>query len=311
MSTIYKLKFEAPSNYPFNKCVDPNKEEFLVKSQGSVNSNITPSINNRPSTQKLGRKPKDPYETQKQNILTDMKDYIDQKGGLISLKGVPVILEIMKRESMAETRIIPLQILNLTDNAEVIKEFMSQQGIFILTEWVSSYKDLIETQNNLETKDYDLLNHILNLSNKMPIKTKDLKSTKFGKQINKLGKCIKDPKIKGKCESIVDRWRKMISDQKEKSQKSSNYENKKGKEENLKATNDNKSPNSYQPTKYSQPNHFSSSTSQDNHQLLTKKRDNKSDFEELDKNNKKYNSKLILRLISFVFNITSKLLFVS
>ena len=242
-----------------------------------------------------------------------MKNYIDSKGGLVEIKGVTILIEIMKRESIPECRIIPVQILNLTDNIEAIKEFMNQQGVFLLTEWVSAYKENIELHNIvLEQKDFDLLDQILNFSNKMPIKSKDLKSTKFGKQINKLGKCIKDSKIKGKCEAIVERWKKMISDQKEKNLKSHSgneiksptnneadqkvsFEKEKSHNQSQNQQNSNYSSGT---SRYNQTN-LGNSGHQDN-QYINKKREKRDFDQEFEKNNKKYNNKLNFSLMFLI-----------
>ncbi len=331
-TNIFQLKFENLSKKDSNHKIGKDREnlktttgnvsncpEQVGSSSNSTNSGL--SVTNRATTQKSGRKPKDPHEQPKQKILLDMKSFVDQKGGLVDLKGIPVILEIIKRETLPETRIIPIQILNLTENLEIIKEFMFQQGVFPLTEWVSIYKDQIENQaGNLEQKDYDLLDQILNLSNKMPIKPKDLKNTKFGKQINKLGKCVSDPKIKGKCEAIVDRWKKMISDQKEKSLKAteSKEENQKGKTENIDQDKDqgyfqssqgfnfinNQNLQNNNPNNMNNMNNTFSNSSYHDNQFINKKRE-KRDFEqEFDKNNKKYNTNFKFPIISFLIKLS-------
>lgn len=342
-------KRDDRENIEYNEVNENNedKDETMdVDKGGDIQhdtSNTSNDMSNTNKTHKTGRKPKDPYEQQKQSILLEMKNYIDTKGGLVEIKGITALVEIMKRESLAETRIIPIQILNLTENIEIIKEFMNQQGIFLLTDWVSVYKDQIENhtnQINLEQKDYDLLDQILNLSNKMPIKSKDLKNTKFGKQINKLGKCVKDSKIKGKCEAIVERWKKMISDQKEKSLKSNSDEktkpnkeessghshthghNKESLDKNIDSSprNSNSHSSYNQNTQHNQHNnqhssqhnqniHYSNSShSTHDYQFINKKREKRDFDQEFDKNNKKYNIKIKLSLISFVYN--NMLLFV-
>jgi hypothetical protein len=40
----------------------------------------------------------------------------------------------------------------------------------------------------------------------------DLKNSRIGKKVNKLGKCISDKTIKTKCEYLVEKWKRMIED---------------------------------------------------------------------------------------------------
>jgi hypothetical protein len=172
----------------------------------------------------------------------------------------------------------------------------------------------------VEPKDIDLLDQILNLANKLPVKFKELKETKFGKHINKLGKCVKDSKIKGKCESIVLRWKKMINDHVEKSDKKPNFDqpinSDKEKDEGVKSgnnnfqqqsqafaqihTKDNLNNSNQKIINNTHTNYQKYENQSQNQNFMNQKRDKKEFDREYDKNNKKYNSKFKLALLSFV-----------
>ena len=102
----------------------------------------------------------------------------------------------------------------------MVERFMHLQGTNVLSEWTNEYKEKIEKSEKYEKIEkfplvLEILNLILNISNRLPINVADLKNSKIGKKINKLGKCITDKTIKIKCETMVNRWKKMISDMKE------------------------------------------------------------------------------------------------
>jgi len=205
-------RFDKSSDKASDKASD-NLNRSSDKASDSLNK-TTESLLSKAKTKYALKK--DAYEQHKQKIYQTLKEFLNETGGLNENKGIATLVDIMKKEDKSEIRIIPIQILNATQPNELLKEFITQSGITILGDWVSEYKEQIEKNTSVEQKIIDLLDQILNLSNRLPIRVKDLKTTKYGKQINKLGKCVNNTKIKGKCESIVERWKKMISDQKDK-----------------------------------------------------------------------------------------------
>jgi hypothetical protein len=86
------------------------------------------------------------------------------------------------------------------------------QGASILADWISEYRDNIEAEEKVDQRVYEILTNIFDFAERLPISMNDLKNSRLGKKVNKLGKCISDKTIKLKCEYVVEKWKRMIDD---------------------------------------------------------------------------------------------------
>ena len=154
-------------------------------------------------------------------IISDLDEYLsNDPKGIIEVKGMNTLVSLMKKETKLENKQYLLTILSNTTYVPAIDRFMHLQGTNFLSEWINEIKEKIEKSDKFEKNEkyplaLDILHLILNISNKLPITVSDLKISKIGKKINKLGKCITDKQIKLRCETMVIRWKKLISDLKE------------------------------------------------------------------------------------------------
>ncbi len=141
-------------------------------------------------------------------------------------KQVAGIISSIKKENNIESRLeLSVALINIT-NPNCLTRFLQLNGTTHLGYWIDDYRDQIEFRENVDPKVFDILSNILNFCDKLPISVSDLKFSKIGKKINKLGKCIDyEKKIKSKCEELVSRWKKMIENIKDK-KKSTDEKNK-------------------------------------------------------------------------------------
>jgi hypothetical protein len=122
------------------------------------------------------------------------------------------IITQMKRDSKIENRLSMSYSLSKTNDEQSISRFNQMQGASLLADWISEYKDKIESDDKVDPRIYDILTNILDFAERLPISINDLKNSKIGKKVNKLGKCISDKTIKLKCEYLVEKWKRMIDD---------------------------------------------------------------------------------------------------
>ncbi len=170
----------------------------LNDSKNSLNSNEIP-IQGKEKTIKL---------------LNELKSILNLKGNLFEKKTVPILLDIMAKENLAEIIKIPIEILQ-HGSVEVLNEFKAQKGLLLIAKWLDAFKDKIEMNLKLDQKELGLIDQLLNLCYIIPIISKDLKSSKLGKIINKLSKNDFNNMVKAKCRTLVEKWKNDIHEQHE------------------------------------------------------------------------------------------------
>jgi len=208
-------------------------------------------------------------------LISEIEEYISHDlKGIIEAKGMNCLISMMKKETKLENKNFLLTILNNTSYHPAIERFMQLQGTNLLSDWISEIKEKIEKKEKYEksekfTLTLDILNLMLNICNKLPISVSDLKNSQIGKNINKLGKCITDKQIKQKCETMVNKWKKLISDTKEEKK---SFKSKDGKineeksETSLSSSNNyNNSSNNYPRNSYSSSNSTKNTTSRNDY----------------------------------------------
>jgi len=132
-------------------------------------------------------------------------------------KQVAGIISSIKKENKIEIRLELSMALNEITNPNCLLRFLQLNGTTHLGYWIDDYKDEIECKESVDPRVYEILSNILNFCDKLPISVHDLKISKIGKKINKLGKSISSERpIKYKCQELVDRWKKMIENLKDK-----------------------------------------------------------------------------------------------
>lgn len=131
-------------------------------------------------------------------------------------KQIASLVSQLKKETKPEQRLNISTALNKIEGNYCLNRFIQLNGNQILGHWIEDYKEEIESNDKVDSKVYEILTNILNFLDILPITVQDLKISKIGKKVNKLGKCVSDRVIKTKCEELVSRWKKMIEDIKEK-----------------------------------------------------------------------------------------------
>jgi hypothetical protein len=133
-------------------------------------------------------------------------------GPINDAKTMSNLVAQMKRETKIENRLSISYSLSKTNDELSISRFNQMQGVLLLADWISEYKDKLENEDRVDPKIYEILTNILDFSERLPLSINDLKNSKIGKKVNKLGKCISDKTIKSKCEYLVEKWKRMIED---------------------------------------------------------------------------------------------------
>lgn len=125
-------------------------------------------------------------------------------------KSLQLLLNQMKKETQLEKQLSISNLLLRIQSKFLLEKFLIFNGNSILGNWIEDAKEEIENYDKVDLKIYDLLTNLLNFCDKLPINESELKSSKIGKKINKLGKSVSDRLIKIKCEEIVSKWKKLI-----------------------------------------------------------------------------------------------------
>ena len=131
-------------------------------------------------------------------------------------KQIPNLISTMKKETKIEPRILISNLLNKIDSKFILDRFVQLNGNSVLGYWIEDCKEDIESGDRVDNRIYTLLTNLLKFCDNLPITVGELKTSKIGKKINKLGKCVSDRVIKMKCEELVSRWKKLIENIKDK-----------------------------------------------------------------------------------------------
>jgi hypothetical protein len=215
---------------------------------------------------------------------------------LENAKDIQNIISQMKKENKIENRLKISIALKKLDSSYLLDKFVQLNGNQVLGYWFEDYKDELEANGKIEEKVKEILTNLLSFCNNLPISVHELKSSKIGKKINKLGKCVEDKIIKNKCEELVSRWKKLIEKIKDKKHNKESKEYKSSRETKEKES-------------YSHHKNPSSSRSRSNSQEMLRKTKRESrDYSppsitpllEEEKNNKKYITIPYLYLYSII-----------
>lgn len=131
-------------------------------------------------------------------------------------KQITNLISSLKKANKMDARLHYSQTLKSIESTASLNRFVQLNGYQILGSWIDSYKEEIESNSSVNPRVYDIITNLLNFCEKLPITVHDLKISKIGKKVNKLGKCVSDRIIKTKCEILVSRWKKLIENIKDK-----------------------------------------------------------------------------------------------
>lgn len=143
--------------------------------------------------------------TELENQLQNM---IGSNGGLLETRWVGKFVELMKETANTEGRDYLLKVLFNTPQTEkaALSRFIQLGGVEILGTWISEHRDSVEQE------DIQIVHSCLSCLNKITISTELLDRTQIGKIVNKLAK-HSDASIQAKANTIVSKWKKMVSEQ--------------------------------------------------------------------------------------------------
>ena len=171
---------------------------------------------------------------------------IDEITNIQSLHSL--INSMEKANTMSQRLQITKSLLTITEKS-ILDQLIPLKVIHTLSKWIHEYKEEKLKGMEIPPDEIKIIIDIVNLCQKVDFKKNDLKNTKIGKNINKLGKALKnDNEAKKYCENIVSKWRKMIDGDDERNEGENEFTRKKTKRENY-DSNKNLSNNNF-PNKY-------------------------------------------------------------
>ena len=171
---------------------------------------------------------------------------IDEITNIQSLHSL--INSMEKANTMSQRLQITKSLLTITEKS-ILDQLIPLKVIHTLSKWIHEYKEEKLKGMEIPPDEIKIIINIVNLCQKVDFKKNDLKNTKIGKNINKLGKALKnDNEAKKYCENIVSKWRKMIDGDDERNEGENEFTRKKTKRENY-DSNKNLSNNNF-PNKY-------------------------------------------------------------
>lgn len=135
---------------------------------------------------------------------------IDQISNLQSLRSL--ISSMENADTMSQRLHITESLLTITDK-NILDQLIPLKVIHSLSKWIHEYKEEKIRGMEIPPDEIKIIIDIVNLCQRVELKKNDLKSTKIGKNINKLGKALNNNnQAKKYCEDIVSKWRKMIDE---------------------------------------------------------------------------------------------------
>ena len=171
---------------------------------------------------------------------------IDERTKIQSLHSL--INSMEKANTMSQRLQITKSLLTITEKS-ILDQLIPLKVIHTLSKWIHEYKEEKLKGMEIPPDEIKIIIDIVNLCQRVDFKKNDLKNTKIGKNINKLGKALKnDNEAKKYCENIVSKWRKMIDGDDERNEGENEFMRKKTKRENY-DSNKNLSNNNF-PNKY-------------------------------------------------------------
>lgn len=171
---------------------------------------------------------------------------IDEITNIQSLHSL--INSMEKANTMSQRLQITKSLLTITEKS-ILDQLIPLKVIHTLSKWIHEYKEEKLKGMEIPPDEIKIIIDIVNLCQRVDFKKNDLKNTKIGKNINKLGKALKnDNEAKKYCENIVSKWRKMIDGDDERNEGENEFMRKKTKRENY-DSNKNLSNNNF-PNKY-------------------------------------------------------------
>ena len=135
---------------------------------------------------------------------------IDEITNIQSLHSL--INSMEKANTMSQRLQITKSLLTITEKS-ILDQLIPLKVIHTLSKWIHEYKEEKTKGMEIPPDEIKIIIDIVNLCHKIELKINDLRSTKIGKNINKLGKALSSNNPAKKCcEGIVLKWRKMIDE---------------------------------------------------------------------------------------------------
>ena len=135
---------------------------------------------------------------------------IEQITNLQSLHSL--ISSMENADTMSQRLHITESLLTITDK-NILDQLIPLKVIHTLSKWIHEYKEEKIRGMEIPPDEIKIIINVINLCQKIDFKKNDLKSTKIGKNINKVGKALNNNNsAKKHCEYIVSKWRKMIDE---------------------------------------------------------------------------------------------------
>ncbi|XP_047340880.1 uncharacterized protein LOC124944624 [Impatiens glandulifera] len=159
----------------------------------------------------------DPCQFSPEGFLKLEISKITEKGGLIDLKGVGRLVELMQLDRAEKKvdltgRSRLASVVAATDKFDCLSEFVHLKGLSVLDEWLQDiHKGKIGdgSPKDSDKSVEDLLLILLRALDKLPVNLQALKKFHVGKSVNNL-RTHKNMEIQKKARGLVDTWKKRV-----------------------------------------------------------------------------------------------------
>ena len=156
---------------------------------------------------------------------SEFSGMLDENGAPIDGRALELMIRSVAKESDVDKRNKFLIAVNKSEKKELFARFIANEGALLLSDWLSLFLTKLEAGSELASKEFELIRNILKLVTNLPLTIEDLKNSKVGSRINKLGKHLKFKELKLICESLVAQWKDLIEGSTAKVKKSTKSNN--------------------------------------------------------------------------------------
>lgn len=229
---------------------------------------------------------------------------------ITSLPSLQSLVSQMKSSSSFSSRQNHVQSILTIKDPFLYDELINSKGIHILSKWIHDYKESVQGGGDISSEEEELIMDIIDICERCSLSINDLRDTKIGKNINKLGKLLRnETRAQKACEDIVNKWRKMIdSGNSESNRYNDNYVGKKTKR-------DYHNDDEYSNINSNKSNHYSNNSNNNNdnnnssrNNLINSNNNNKNKmyvnifiFLFIKNNNNKKHKKVLLLFYNFIY----------
>ena len=106
---------------------------------------------------------------------------------ITSLPSLQSLVSQMKSSSSFSSRQNHVQSILTIKDPFLYDELINSKGIHILSKWIHDYKESVQRGGDISSEEEELIMDIIDICERCSLSINDLRDTKIGKNINKLG----------------------------------------------------------------------------------------------------------------------------